>query len=128
MQKTKERTQLETEIIEAHKNSLDIAIQMVQEEFSGDLEKALSDESFVSRMQTNVIVTSQAYRQGYKRLEELERNEGYPAMGAYAEILDEIAQYLPEDRKETCHYPYSGIDFYWARIFKKVIFEDTGFD
>jgi hypothetical protein len=103
-------------------------MQMVKEEFGGDFKEALGDGLFVSRMQERVRPIWQIYRQGYRKLEDLEKREGYPAMSAYAEALDDIAGHLPAENRAFCHYAFSGVDFYWARIFDKVVFEDIAFD
>jgi len=128
MQKSTKRIQLESEITQAHNDSLAIAMRMVKDEFNENLEKALSDASFVSRMQSQVRQAWRVYREGYKRLEDLEKKEGHPAITACANVIDEIAGYLPNINKKVCHYPFSGVDFYWARIFDRIVFEDSGFD
>ncbi len=128
MQKSTERTQLEGEINQAHIDSLNVAMSMVEDEFDGDLEKALSDGAFVSRMQSRIKQTREIYRQGYRKLEDLERKEAYPAMTICADILDKIREYLPVISRNVCYYPFSGVDFYWARIFDRIIFEDIGFN
>lgn len=128
MPKSLERVQLETTITRAHSDSLSLAMRMVQDEFQGDLEKALSDELFVSSMQNKIKEIWQVYRQGYRDLEQLEQKEGYLATAACAKVLDEIAVHLSTNMKKSCYYPFSGVDFYWARIFDKVTFKDICFD
>src|SRR3989339_468174 len=128
MQKSNQRIQLEKKIINAHQDSIQIAMNMMNKEFNGDFDKALADDSFVSRMQNKVKQIWDVYQQGYKRLELLEKDEGYLAMGECANLLDEISSHLPNDSKKVCHYPCSGVDFYWGRIFDRVIFEDIAFN
>jgi hypothetical protein len=127
MEKSEERIKIEDEIENAHNNALGIAMQMVQDEFGGELEAALADQSFIERMQNKVIEFWEIYRRSYTRLEDLEAREGYPAMLRYANELDLIAKHLPWLNRVICYYPFSGVDFYWARIFKKVVFEDSAF-
>lgn len=128
VQKSKERIELEKEIKDLHKISLDIAMEMVQDEFEGNLEAALSDDSFVHKMQESVRTKWEVYRNGYRRLEDLEEREGYPAMHTYASELDLIAEQLPRQNRVFCYYPFSSVDFYWARIFDRIVFEDISFD
>jgi hypothetical protein len=127
MQKFQERIRLENKIKNAHDQAITVAMRMVEKEYKGDLEKALVDKPFVSRIQNKVKETWEAYRNGYEELEKLEAKEGYPAMFAYARQLDLIAEHLPQQTRIHCYYPFSGVDFYWPRIFKKVIFEDIAF-
>ncbi|HIG94951.1 MAG TPA: hypothetical protein HA283_03680 [Nanoarchaeota archaeon] len=127
MQKSNQRIQLEKKIINAHQDSIQIAMNMINKEFNGDFDKALADESFVFRIQNKVKPIWSVYRQGYQELELLEKEEGYLAMAECTKVLDEISGYLPELKKQVCHYPCSGIDFYWGRIFQRTIFQDIAF-
>lgn len=128
MKKSNERITLEHRIRNAHKESRTIAEQMIIDEFGGDFDKALSDNEFIGRMHKRVKEKWAEYTTTYRELEKLEEKEGYPAMHLYAEQLDLIANNLPEQNKEFCYHPFSGVDFYWARIFKKIVFEDIAFD
>jgi hypothetical protein len=127
-QKSNERIKIEAMIRGAHNNALNIATQMVHDEFNGNLEEALGNELFIKKMHNSVKESWETYRRGYKELENLEAREGYVAMFAYAKELDSIAAHLPQETRTLCHYPFSGTDFYWARIFRKSYFEDTAFD
>jgi len=127
MQKSEERIKIEYEIEAAHNQALSIAMRMVQKEFGDKLNDALADQSFIKRMQNRITEFWEIYRKGYKRLEDLEAREGYLAMFAYANEIDLIAEQLPWQNRIFCYYPFSGVDFYWARIFKKVVFEDSAF-
>lgn len=127
MKKSKEIIKIEKSIEKAHKDSFDIAIQMIQKEFGGDMEKAMNDGAFISRIHRKTNPLWDDYINGYSELKKLEKKEGYPAMKAYAAQLDAIDTHLSEKNKKLCHYPFSGIDFYWARIFDKIVFEDISF-
>jgi hypothetical protein len=126
MRKSNERIQLELKIQQKHDEAHNIAMHMVNEEFNGNLNAALSDASFVKKMQTAVKDIWQFYRLCYRTLEDLEKREGYRATHICANVLDKIAKHLPAD-KNICYYPFSGVDFYWARIFNKVVCEDISF-
>lgn len=127
MDKSPERIKLEEETRAILNDSQKIAWDMVNDEFNGDLDAALSNEDFVKRMQKQISETWKNYLNNYKKLEELEKKEGYPAMKFYASQLDLIEKHLPNSNKEICYYPFSGVDFYWTRIFKKLICEDISF-
>jgi hypothetical protein len=127
MRKSEEREKLESQIESAHTKAIEIAMQMVQEEFGGRVDDALIDQSFIIRMQNKIREFWEIYRNEYGKLEDLELKEGYPAMLAYASELDVIAEHLPLKNRYFCYYPFSGVDFYWMRIFKKVVFEDNAF-
>lgn len=128
MEKSPIRIKLEQEIENVHKASLDVAMKMIREEFGGDMEKALSCQEFITRMHAKIAVERQRYLDAYKKLEKLEIREGFPGMQCYAEWLDRIQNSLQPKNRECCYYPFSGIDFYWARIFPRIVFEDIGFD
>jgi hypothetical protein len=127
MRKSKERIDIESQIESAHTKAMNVAIQMVQNEFTGRVRDALIDQEFIRRMQSKIMGYWDDYRNGYNRLEDLEAKEGYPAMLSYVSELDMIAQHLPLQHRYVCYYPFSGVDFYWMRIFKKVVFEDNDF-
>lgn len=128
MKKSKERINLEKMIKISLENSLNIFQQMVLEEFNGDLEAAFGDESFISRMHNKVRYNWDLYKNSYRKLEDLESRENYVAMFDYARQLDIISCHLPSQNRIFCHYPFSAIDIYWARIFQQIVFEDSGFD
>lgn len=149
MQKSEERVELEKKITDAHECCFDIATdettikdivtdkdivtEIVRDEFGGNDEAASSSnllqESFFRKMHERTRKLQQVYINGYRQLEDLERREGYPAMLAYAALLDSIAEHLPRQNRVFGYYPFSGVDFYWARIFEKlVVCEDIGFD
>src|SRR3989339_889445 len=100
MQKSNQRIQLEKKIINAHQDSIQIAMNMINKEFNGDFDKALADESFVFRIQNKVKPIWSVYRQGYQELELLEKEEGYLAMAECTKVLDEISGYLPELKRQ----------------------------
>ena len=127
MKKSNERITLENKIKNAHNTAIAEALNMVEREFGGNIESALADKSFVSRMQNRVKKIWKIYRAGYEELEKLDAKENYLAMFAYVRQLDLIAKHLPWQSKHFCYYPFSGVDFYWSRIFKKVIYEDIAF-
>ena len=126
MQKSQKRLEIENSIHEAHRSSLETALDMINREFGGDLERALKDEDFIERMQKKAIKSFRKYREGYNELEELEIEEDFVAIKSCVKLLDEISEHL--NGREVCYYPFSGTDFYWARIFKKTIFEDLSYD
>lgn len=128
MKKSTERIALEQDIHEAHNQALDVALQMVEEEFDGDMDKATQSNDFIQRVQARAQELRDKYLYSYRELEMLEQRENYPAMWEYARILDTVAQNLPEHLRHNCYYPFSGTDFYWARIFSKLTCEDIGFD
>lgn len=127
MTKSAERINLESSIKAAHKRALSTATNMLGNEYDGNLKKALEDQDFISRMHNAVAVEWVGYVNGYRELEALEAKEGYPAMNEAVRVLDNIASFLPESVKGECYYPFSGVDFYWLRIFDKVVFQDIGF-
>jgi hypothetical protein len=126
--KSDERIKIEAMIRNAHQSALNIATEMVQDEYHGDIEKALANEFFVERVHRKVEKQWEIYRKSYKKLESLEAREDYVAMFAYAKQLDVIAECIPQKTRNICLYPFSGTDFYWARIFRKSYFEDISFD
>jgi len=128
IKKSEDRRKLEDHIRKAHQKSLDLAMEMVHKEFGDDLEAALADDSFVKKVQYKIKNNRGIYRKGYRQLEELEARENHQAMFAYAAELDLIAEHIPHKNRFLGYYPFSGTDFYWARIFKKVVFEDISFD
>lgn len=128
MRKSKERRELERNIREAHEESFNKAMQMVEEEFGGNVEDAIEDKDFVQRMQASVKQLWAKYLAGYEKLEELEQREGFPALARHCRIFDRIALSLPSESRQFCYYPFSGTDFYWARIFQHLFCEDIGFD
>lgn len=115
---------IEKKIKKYHDESYNIGIQLINDEYNGDMERALLDTVFVERMQATIAKIWNKYLDAYKRLEELEREEGYLATKDYARVLDLIARHLPVEYRKCCYYPFSGIDFYWARIFKTLICQD----
>jgi len=124
MPKSKERTDLENKIRKACKDTWDTGMQIIQEKFSGDAKAAMKDKSFQKK--TNNLLKN--YLKGHDELESLERKEQYPAMFAYANQLDFIAEHIPKRNRKFCYNPFSGVDFYWARIFDKTVFRDIAFD
>lgn len=69
----------------------------------------------------------QDYIGAYRELEGMEEQDGYPAMHAIAERLDNIREALPEENRKNGYYIYPGTDFYWARLFDFTIFEDRAY-
>lgn len=125
MDKSDRRIVLEERIRSLLCSSREAASFMIKEEFGGDFEAALANPEFVERMQGSLHELRQKYLSASKALERLEAIEGYPAMAEYAAVIDRIVSYLPS--KANCYYPYSGVDFYWARGFNKTVFEDVMF-
>jgi hypothetical protein len=82
--KSDERIKIEAMIRNAHQSALNIATEMVQDEYHGDIEKALANEFFVERVHRKVEKQWELYRKSYKQLEGLEAREDYVAMFAYA--------------------------------------------
>ncbi|TSC74530.1 MAG: hypothetical protein G01um101448_49 [Parcubacteria group bacterium Gr01-1014_48] len=127
MRKSLVRKELERLILDSHHRALAVATEMVDKEFGGNLDQALSDTDFVTRVQVSVREEWDKYLAAYCELELLEETEGFPAIHWYASRIDAIAQQLPTEVKALGYYPFCGIDFYWARVFKKTVFEDIGF-
>jgi len=67
------------------------------------------------------------YNEQYGRLLAYEIENGYPTLKHYGEILDHLAQRMPLNLLQNAYYPFAGTDFYWARIFKNIIFEDVAY-
>ncbi|MCK4669975.1 MAG: hypothetical protein KAT43_02135 [Nanoarchaeota archaeon] len=130
MIKSEERRALEADIRKTYETAMNTALDIVKEEF-GFVDKdtfaeAANDSKFVGCMQANIRGLQLHYNECYRRLEELEKREEYFGMHAYANQLDMIAGLL--SCRDICHYPFSGVDFYWARIFQRTFFEDMAFD
>ena len=92
MQKSTSRQELEDTIHKAHKDTLDTATRMVEEELGGDFNAM--DEAFVERMQAAIQEKWNVYRESYRDLEELDVDEGGLSMRAYANHIDRIAGYM----------------------------------
>lgn len=131
-EKSEERSALEKQIIESLRQSQKDALAWcIKHPLRGI-------PAFVSLMRTGTIPdeishilrdfpSSIAYQEAYSMLEELERDEGFPAMRAYAERLDHVREALPEENRKNGYYIYAGIDFYWARLFDRTMFEDVAY-
>lgn len=131
--KTDQRKELEKEIAISHDKSQEEAVQwclkhpvrgiaaMIALISSGNVKEEVTRE-WVQ------LPSWQNYLNSYDRLEEIEQEEGFPAMKLYAEQLDNIRSLLPQENTINGYYPFAGTDFYWARIFNKTVFEDIGYE
>ena len=126
--KSPERILLEREIHTAHQKALAVAVDMVQNEYKGNFEAAFANSKFVALVQNTVKIEWDKYQRGYEKLEILEAREQFQAMRNTAEQLDVLSQHVPVRCRSLCYYPFSGVDFYFARVFKKLACEDIGFD
>lgn len=130
MDKSPERKALEKDIQDTHDTAMKKTRELVELQFGfcddDAIEEAMSDPAFVRLMEERISELQKHYMGCYRSLEELEEREGWPAMKAYANRLDYLEQFLPCRR--FCHYPFSGVDFYWARVFDRIAFEDMAFD
>ncbi|MFC1698110.1 hypothetical protein ACFL1H_07235 [Nanoarchaeota archaeon] len=126
---TIERQKLEKKIKDSHNNAQSEATQwMLRHPFTGIA-------AFISMMKKGEVSDKVAkqwqnlpswkeYQEAYKQLEILEEKEGYPAMNFYAEQLDQNKNRISSKK---AYYPFAGTDFYWARIFDEIVFEDIGY-
>ena len=92
------------------------------------VEGCMGDAEFIARVTDAIREQRAEYFRLYREFLTLEEREGYPATKWCCEVLDEIAQCIPVERRTLGHVPVSGLDFYWARIFDTTCFEDVAFD
>ena len=122
------QSEIVDDIRKYHKQARDIGMQMIKDEFGGDMNKATQDMDFIRRMHHNIDTLWNKYLDSYRLLEKIEKENGYASMKQYADILDIISEYIPDQCKQICYYPFAGIDFYWARIFNTLICQDITYD
>jgi len=124
MKKSKKRLLLEKKLKAFHRGALDIVTKLAANMGKGDV--GYDKKFWKLAHKANKAPWSQ-YVRGQKELMELEIKENYPAFREYAKYIDTIGKHLPKNNRKLCYHPFSGLDFLWARLFKKLINEDIAF-
>jgi len=128
MKKSKKRLLLEKELRNAHMESVDLVRRTAQEMFGKSFSEIEGDEQKLRQVVEKVRLGPwQNYVGRQAELLELEKKEGFPAFAEYAGHIDFVGAHIPQEAREDCYHPFSGLDFLWARIFNRVLNEDFGF-
>jgi len=130
MEKTQERLALEEKLRGAHFACFPIADKIAQEKYRKNYgELSIGEEiAILAEVREAIKHFWEIYAGGQDKLFELEKQEGFPAFRAYAKHIDFVGANLPPQNRSICYHPFSGLDFLWARIFQKTIFEDIAFN
>lgn len=146
MDKSDKRRTIEREIKKAHHNSLNVALELLRDElkerynitlkpadlfkpeYQSHISQLFSDSSFMGRVRDQTRNHWVLYLDAYCELEALDEKEGHLGMQECAKVLDKISSIIPIQERQVCYYPFAGVDFYWARIFDKVMCQDIAYD